>query len=385
MLSPPKPRPPMRLMKLGLSSLVALLAACAGPGGTLPDPSVQYPIAGLPPPPYAVREEHLHRPDPETDPVAARGFTGVSPPGSAPAGPAEEGNTAEEAARSAEQDLLPPPPTFNSLADCERAYGPGQCRTGDEIFSQNLPTGTPLPAPIAQSYMPYAYGSMTGALSHGYFAPPGVYVPGIPYRQYVSPLVISRYQVITPVVIQRYRAVPLPVREAQIRRGPIIHPHDRRPYSLGTRPAYPRPAAAPRTAATPVAPPPLAPQATPNPTPSGAPTAARSRWWTGPQGSARAPEPMRPPGAMGASRPARPPGGIGPPGPTDDRSIPTPLTGTIRPAGPPQREARPSSPPPRIAAPAGPARPGAQSTPSSTQDRRPPPRDPKRRDDSQPR
>lgn len=354
----------MRPISIGLAALVVLLAGCASPWGTLPDPSVQYPIAGLPPPPYAVREERLYRPDPETDPAAARGFTGDAPPAFAGTGPSDD------AEQSAEQEILPPPPTFNSLADCERAYGPGQCRTGDEIFSRNVPPGTPLPAPIAQSYMPYAYGSMTGALNYGYLAPPGAYVPGIPYHQYVSPLVISRYQVITPVVIQRYRAVPLYVREAQIRHGPVIHHYDRRPYPLSARPPYPgppypRPAVTPR-AAPPMAPPPsmappVAPRAAPRPAPAEAPAAARPRPWAGP------------------------PGPVGPPGPAVDRPAPTPLTGTIRPSGPPPREVRPPSSPPRVTAPAGPAGAGAQSAPPSPPDRRPPPRDPKRKDDSRER
>jgi len=359
MLSSTNPNRAMRTILIGLAALIMLLPGCAGPWGTLPDPSVQYPIAGLPPPPYAVRQERLDRPDPEADPAAARGFTGEAPPAFAGTDPSYGSE------QSAEQEILPPPPTFNSLADCERAYGPGQCRTGDEIFSRNMPVGTPLPAPIAQSYMPYAYGSMTGALSYGYLAPPGAYVPGIPYHQYVSPLVISRYQVITPVVIQRYRAVPLYVREAQIRRGPVIHQHDRRPYPPSSRPPapnlpYPRPAVTPRAVAAPVAPPPAAPRATPRPAPSeapAAPAAARPRPWAGP------------------------PGPVGPPGPSVERPGPTPLTGTIRPSGPREREARPSSPPPRVAAPAGPAGAGAQSAASPPPDRRTPPRDPKRKDD----
>jgi hypothetical protein len=213
------------------AGLVMALAGCALPGPPQPDPSVQYPIAGLPPPPYSVRAERLERPDPESDPVAARGFSGSAPAQveTAQPGLSTFGDEAEE--------NLPPPPTFSSLADCERAFGPGQCRTGDEIFGRHAPAGTPVPPPIAQSYMPYAYSGMTGALAYGYLAPPGAYVVGVPYQSYVAPVVVSRYQVITPLVIQRYHARPVYVRETLIQRGPVVY--DRYRYA----PPPPRPPA----------------------------------------------------------------------------------------------------------------------------------------------
>jgi hypothetical protein len=320
-----------------------LVAGCASVGG-MPDPSVQYPIAGLPPPPYAVREERLQRPDPEANPEAARGYVGSQPPQWA----AQDSSAEDDP--GGEQESLPPPPTFNSLADCERAYGPGQCRTGDELFSRHAPAGTPVPAPLARSYMPEAYGSMTGALSYGYLAPPAAYVPGVPYQQYVSPIVISRYQVITPVVIQRYRSTPIYVREAQIRRGPVIPPQYRRPPPLERRPPHYRPQVPPR----PPGPAAVAPPAT----------------------------------QLVPQREIRPYG----PTPREARPVTTPPR-EARPSVAPSREARPFTPTPRDptplvrptgpTAPASSAAPGAKPVDPAHSGRRPPPRDPRRKDDPQ--
>ena len=349
-----RPRPSPVRLSVGLISL--LLAGCASVGG-MPDPSVQYPIAGLPPPPYAVREERLQRPDPEANPEAARGYVGSQPPQWA----AQDSPVGDDS--GGEQESLPPPPTFNSLADCERAYGPGQCRTGDELFSRHAPAGIPVPAPLARSYMPEAYGSMTGALAYGYLAPPSAYVPGLPYQQYVSPIVISRYQVITPVVIQRYRSTPIYVREAQIRRGPVIPPQYRRPIPLEGRPPHarpPMPPIPPRQAIPAAAPPPAT--------------------LVVPQREIR---PYGPPPRE--ARPVTTPPREASPGTTPPREP--------RPSVAPPRDARPHAPQPRdptpLVRPAGPVAPASSSAPVARptdpahSGGRPPPRDPRRKEDPQ--
>jgi hypothetical protein len=336
------------------AGLVMALAGCALPGPPQPDPSVQYPIAGLPPPPYSVRAERLERPDPESDPVAARGFSGSAPAQveTAQPGLSTFGDEAEE--------NLPPPPTFSSLADCERAFGPGQCRTGDEIFGRHAPAGTPVPPPIAQSYMPYAYSGMTGALAYGYLAPPGAYVVGVPYQSYVAPVVVSRYQVITPLVIQRYHARPVYVRETLIQRGPVVY--DRYRYA----PPPPRPPAPAR-----VAPPPIQPYSAPRPAASSV---------------APAPPPPPRPAAVTAPAPVRPAAGtLGSNPAPAPAPVPSPSPGSRPWAGPPPP---PSNRPPAGTAPApsslqAPAPTQGISKPSgATPPARPAPaRDPKRRDE----
>lgn len=334
-----RPRDPIAIV-----CLTVLLAGCAGSGGGMPDPSVQYPIAGLGPPPYAVREERLNRPDPEADPAAARGYTGAEPSYWAN----QPDPSRDDPPR--EEDGLPPPPTFNSLADCEQAYGRGQCRTGDEIFSRHAPGGTPLPAPIARSYMPEAYGSMTGALAYGYLSPPGAYMPGLPYQHYVSPIVIRRYQVITPIVIQRYRSAPIHVRESEVRRGPQARPHQHRPHPWVERPPHARPATPPRAAAP--ARPPSAPQP---PTRLAPPSSIPAPQAPGRLPPSSAPRAVATPTASDTPRPA------------------------ARPA--PSSSARPAARPTHSSTPRPVARPGE----SSRSSRQPQSRDSKRKDEQQPR
>jgi len=308
------------------------------------------------------------------------------PPGSSPWPTTDPADP--QAGDGSETDWLPPPPTFNALSDCERAYGPGQCRTGDEIYRQYAPPGTPVPPQVAYGYMPHAYGSMTGVLVNGYLAPPSAYVVGVPYQSYLFPPVISRYRVITPVVIQRYHSAPVYVRETIIHRGPIVRDHRARPphpgYPAG-RPA-PGPGAPPhwRPDGPPRAAQPLAPPAPPRPIAPIAPSAS-------PPGSP-------PPGPRPAFRPESKPPGFSAPPPRPPISVPpapqSPQAPSLRApapaapgttsAGPPpppsQRPPAAASPPPALRPPAAPP---AGSTPAGppAPSRQPPPRERKRQDD----
>jgi hypothetical protein len=369
-----------------LGGATVLLVGCAGsqfPGSGEP---TQYPIASLPLPPYSVREERLPLigDGPNGPTQAGSGAWASQPPGSTwpPADPADP-----QAGDGSEAEWLPPPPTFNALAECERAYGPGQCRTGDEIYRQYAPPGTPIPPQIAYGYMPHAYGSMTGVLVNGYLAPPAAYVVGVPYQSYLFPPVISRYRVITPVVIQRYHSAPVYVRETIIHRGPIVRDQRVRPPHPGypaTRPA-PGPGASPQwrpdgppRAAQPLAPPvpprPIAPIAPP-PSPSGSPPAS-------PRPAFR-PD-AQPPGSLASPpRPSMspPPAPLSPQAPT--LRAPTPPAPGTTSAGPPPP---PSQRPPAAASPPAlrpPTAPPAGSTPAGppAPSRQPPPRERKRQDE----
>jgi len=39
-------------------------------------------------------------------------------------------------------------------------------------------------------YIPHSFGSMTGALSHDHYAPPGIYLAQVRYWSHLQPMVI---------------------------------------------------------------------------------------------------------------------------------------------------------------------------------------------------
>jgi hypothetical protein len=141
-----------------------------------------------------------------------------------------------------EQELIPPLPSFVSLADCELAYGLGGCGTGYAVYSQQLRLGQQgyrIPPNANDWYIPFAFGMMSGVLINAYFAPPTRYVVGVSYRNYLAPTVVQRYQVVTPVVIQQYYAAPPMVRTEIFRRGPGFY--DSRRGQIIERPLAPQP------------------------------------------------------------------------------------------------------------------------------------------------
>ena len=115
-------------------------------------------------------------------------------------------------------DLVPPVPTFLTFADCELAYGQGSCGTGAQIYTT---ANLAVPAGAATWYVPFAYGAMTGVLVNRYYGPPTVYVSSIPYRVFVSPVVVQRYRVVDTNVIEVFRRAPLLVRNETIMSGPV--------------------------------------------------------------------------------------------------------------------------------------------------------------------
>jgi len=104
---------------------------------------------------------------------------------------------------------MAPLPTFLTLQDCELAYGEGACGTGSQVYGQvNLAS----PPDAYHWYMPYSFGTMTGALLNDYYAQPGIYLAQTPYWSYVQPATIQRYALINPRTVGLYRAGPYPFR-----------------------------------------------------------------------------------------------------------------------------------------------------------------------------
>ena len=104
---------------------------------------------------------------------------------------------------------MAPLPTFLTLQDCELAYGKGACGTGSQVYGQvNLAS----PPDAYHWYMPYSFGTMTGALLNDYYAQPGIYLAKTPYWSYVQPATIQRYALINPRTVGLYRAGPYPFR-----------------------------------------------------------------------------------------------------------------------------------------------------------------------------
>ena len=121
-------------------------------------------------------------------------------------------------------ELIPPLPTFLTLRDCELAYGEGACGIGSSIYGQsNL-----APPPDAYNwYMPYSFGTMTGALLHDHYAPPGIYRAQVPYWSYLQPVVIQRYALVNPGTVRIYRSAPIVTQQRIITTGPAPYPLQR--------------------------------------------------------------------------------------------------------------------------------------------------------------
>jgi len=122
-----------------------------------------------------------------------------------------------------EFEVMAPLPTFLTLQDCELAYGKGACGTGSQVYGQvNLAS----PPDAYHWYMPYSFGTMTGALLNDYYAQPGIYLAQTPYWSYVQPATIQRYALINPRTVGLYRAGP-----HQFRGGAYDSPRfDRAPW-----------------------------------------------------------------------------------------------------------------------------------------------------------
>jgi len=106
-----------------------------------------------------------------------------------------------------ESEVIPPLPTFLTVQDCEMAYGAGACGTGSQVYGQ---ASLAAPPDALNWYMPYSFGTMTGALLHDHYAPPGIYLAQVPYRSYLQPAVIQRYALVNPQNIRFYRSAPHP-------------------------------------------------------------------------------------------------------------------------------------------------------------------------------
>jgi len=106
-----------------------------------------------------------------------------------------------------ESEVIPPLPTFLTVQDCEMAYGAGACGTGSQVYGQ---AGLAAPPDAYNWYMPYSFGTMTGALLHDHYAPPEIYLAPVPYRSYLQPAVIQRYALVNPQRLGLYRSEPYP-------------------------------------------------------------------------------------------------------------------------------------------------------------------------------
>ena len=121
-------------------------------------------------------------------------------------------------------ELIPPLPTFLTLRDCELAYGAGACGLGSSVYGQ----ASLAPPPDAYNwYMPYSFGTMTGALLHDHYAPPGIYRAQVPYWSYLQPVVIQRYALVNPGTVRMYRSAPFVTQQHIITMGPAPYPLQR--------------------------------------------------------------------------------------------------------------------------------------------------------------
>jgi hypothetical protein len=181
-------------------------------------------------------------------------------------------------------ELIPPLPTFLTLRDCELAYGPGACGIGSSVYGQ----ASLAPPPDAYNwYMPYSFGTMTGALLHDHYAPPGIYRAQVPYWSYLQPVVIQRYALVDPRTVQIYRSAPLVTQQRIITIGPAPYPLQRgdhhppgfdrgpnQPPGFGPFPGRGRPSPEPvmRAPAPNLVTPPAIPPATPTTMPPNKPS-----------------------------------------------------------------------------------------------------------------
>ena len=181
-------------------------------------------------------------------------------------------------------ELIPPLPTFLTLRDCELAYGPGACGIGSSVYGQ----ASLAPPPDAYNwYMPYSFGTMTGALLHDHYAPPGIYRAQVPYWSYLQPVVIQRYALVDPRTVQIYRSAPLVTQQRIITIGPAPYPLQRgdhhppgfdrgpnQPPGFGLFPGrgQPRPEPVMRAPAPNLVTPPAIPPATPTTMPPNKPS-----------------------------------------------------------------------------------------------------------------
>jgi hypothetical protein len=120
-------------------------------------------------------------------------------------------------AASDEVDLMPPLPSFTTLADCESAYGPNACGNGQAVY---LSAGITAPVGSDAWFIPYAFGAMTGVLINHYFAPPAPFVARVDYHAFTARVVVNRYKVINRTQIDRYRHAPAEVRSRLAHIGP---------------------------------------------------------------------------------------------------------------------------------------------------------------------
>lgn len=117
-------------------------------------------------------------------------------------------------------DLVPPVPTFTSIADCELAYGIGECGTGADIYTR---AALEPPVEVRSWYMPYAYVPMTGVLVQRFFAPPAFFVPTVEYRAFVSPVVVQKYRTVTATTVATFKRAPVAVQHATLKSGPGVY------------------------------------------------------------------------------------------------------------------------------------------------------------------
>jgi hypothetical protein len=144
---------------------------------------------------------------------------------------------------------IAPLPTFLTLQDCELAYGAGACGTGSQVYGM---ASLAAPPDAHNWYMPYSFGTMTGALVHEQYAPPGIYLAQVPYRSFLQPAVIQRYALVNPETRRLYHSTPKPLQGGahlppppqwrwQPRPEPVMRPPAPRPLNPTPTPPTPMP------------------------------------------------------------------------------------------------------------------------------------------------
>jgi hypothetical protein len=114
-------------------------------------------------------------------------------------------------------DVLPPLPTFTTLADCESAYGADNCATGETIY---VNAEIAAPAGSAEWFIPYQFAVMTAVLSNHYFAPPAAFRAEVDYGAFTDRVALYHYRTINHSQIDSYRHAPAEVRARLAHSGP---------------------------------------------------------------------------------------------------------------------------------------------------------------------
>lgn len=134
-------------------------------------------------------------------------------------------------------ETIPPLPSFVSLNECEKAYGPGACSTAAQVYAQNDRYLHAMPADAGSWYIPYAYGSIEPVMAQAYFAPPAFYVASRPDRYRLSPAVVYHPRRFEPALMRQRPIAPPAAWQPGALQPPAGHERGSRPPERRTPPA----------------------------------------------------------------------------------------------------------------------------------------------------